>query len=80
MSRRDSRALAAHTTPELLTDPQGAALLNLGTTRFQELQKTDPEFPPPVGLGERGKRHVRGELWSYALRKRPGTIEPKGAE
>lgn len=56
--------------PELLTDPEGAALLNLGTTRFQQLQRDDPAFPRPVWLGPRGKRHVRAELVAYALGKR----------
>lgn len=54
----------------LLTDPEGAFELNLGLTRFLDLQKTDPEFPPPLWLGPRGKRHVRSELLRYALGKR----------
>lgn len=78
MSQRITRAAAAQNA-ELLTDPQGAALLNLGVTRFQELQKTDPEFPAPVWLGERGKRHVRSELWSYAMSKRRATGANGGA-
>ena len=70
-----SRRKAAHPEPapagtQLLTDPQAAAVLNLGMTRFLDLQKTDPEFPAPVWLGPRGKRHVREELIAYALRKR----------
>lgn len=74
MSRRIERA-AGQSAGELLTDPEGARLLNLGETKFLEVQKTDPEFPPPVWLGERAKRHVRGELLGWALRKR----EPLGA-
>jgi len=58
------------TTTEFLADPEGAALLNLGMTRFLELQKVDPDFPPPVWLGPRGKRHVRAELLRYAMAKR----------
>ena len=54
---------------ELLTDPQAAAFLQLGLTRFLELQK-DKEFPAPVWLGPRGKRHVRGELRDFALSRR----------
>lgn len=54
---------------ELLTDPEGAQLLKAGMTRFLELQK-DADFPPPIWLGPRGKRHVRSELLAYALRKR----------
>ncbi len=58
------------TNAEFLADPEGAALLNLGMTRFLELQKIDPDFPAPVWLGPRGKRHVRSELLRYALSKR----------
>ncbi|WP_162910904.1 helix-turn-helix transcriptional regulator [Azohydromonas sediminis] len=56
--------------PELLTDPEGAALINVGTTRFQQLQKEDPTFPKPIWLGPRGKRHVKSELVAWALSKR----------
>lgn len=58
------------TTGEFLADPEGAALLKLGMTRFLELQKTDPDFPAPIWLGPRGKRHIRSELLRYALSKR----------
>ncbi len=63
----DSRA-----DPELLTDPQGADLLQMGDTKFSEIQKR-PDFPKPVWLGPRGKRHVRSELltWALAQRDRP---------
>lgn len=77
MPARTTRRMAAPElpAPEFLTDPQGAALVNLGITRFQEVQKEDPTFPRPVWLGERGKRHVRGELLSWALgKRRRGTI------
>lgn len=53
----------------LLTDEQGRNLFNLGMTRFLELQK-EPDFPPPIWLGPRGKRHLRGALLRYALSKR----------
>lgn len=56
--------------PALFTDAEGARLLALGLTRFFELQKDDPDFPAPVWLGPRGKRHVRAELLRYALSKR----------
>lgn len=69
MSRRAERN-APNPTGEFLTDPEAARLLNLGTTKFLELQKGDPEFPQPVRFGPRAKRHVRGELLAYALRKR----------
>lgn len=54
----------------LLTDPQGANLFNVGITRFLEIQKTDPDFPAPVWLGPRGKRHFRSALLRYAMSKR----------
>lgn len=57
---------------EFLTDPEGAKLLNLGSTKFAELQRDDPDFPPPVRFGPRAKRHIRGELVAYAMRKRSG--------
>ena len=62
---------------ELLTDPQGAALFNEGMTRFLERQKEDPNFPRPIWLGPRGKRHVRTELLAYALRLRDRPADPK---
>ena len=60
---------------ELLTDPQGAALGNVGLTAFAELQH-DPEFPRPVWLGPRLKRHVRAELQAFFLSKRERIVEP----
>ena len=62
---------------ELLTDPQGAALLHEGMTRFLERQKADPKFPKPIWLGPRGKRHVRSELLAYALSLRDRPADPK---
>lgn len=60
----------------LLTDQQGADLLNMGTTRFLEEQKRD-DFPAPVWLGPRGKRHVRAELLAWALAQRERPAETK---
>lgn len=54
---------------ELLTDDQGAALLNLSTGHFQGLQR-DPGFPAAVWLGPRCKRHVRTEILAWALTQR----------
>lgn len=54
---------------DLLTDPEGAELLGLGITRFAEVQR-EPDFPAPVWMGPRGKRHVRSELLSWALSRR----------
>ena len=68
-AKRANRA-QADAAAELLTDPQGAALVNVGETRFQEIQKSDPSFPEPIWLGPRGKRHVKGELMAWALSKR----------
>lgn len=74
MSQRFTRTKAVDLpAPELLTDPQGAALVNLGVTRFQELQKSDPTFPAPVWFGPRGKRHVRTDLLAWVQRRR-GTV------
>lgn len=63
------RAAPDFNAAELLTDPQGAALLNVGATLFAELQR-EPDFPAPVWLSERAKRHVRAELLTWALRRR----------
>jgi hypothetical protein len=63
--------------PELLTDPEGVRLLREGLTRFLQRQKEDPDFPPPIWLGPRGKRHSRQELLAYAIAKRNRPAEPK---
>jgi predicted DNA-binding transcriptional regulator AlpA len=54
---------------ELLKDPEGAALLAASKSRFAELQK-EPDFPKPIWLGPRGKRHVRSELLAWAFARR----------
>lgn len=69
MARRTERT-APNPAADFLTDPEAARLLNLGTTKFAEVQKTDPTFPTPVRFGERAKRHVRTELLSWALCQR----------
>lgn len=74
MSRIRTRSVALPPEPELLKDPEGAALCNLGTTKFQQLQKDDPTFPPPVWFGPRGKRHSRRALLDWIETKRRGTI------
>ena len=68
MSRRTERQ-AAVPVAELLTDPEAARLVNVGSTRFLELQ-VEPDFPRPVWLGPRCKRHVRVELMGWALSRR----------
>jgi predicted DNA-binding transcriptional regulator AlpA len=83
MGIKSMRAAPEAAAAELLTDGQGAMLLNVGMTLFAELQR-EADFPPPVWLGERAKRHVRSELLAFALkrRKRVGTIAggPRPAE
>lgn len=56
----------------LLTDREAAALLRVGATRWFEIQRRS-DFPPPLWLGARCKRHVRGELlaWAASQRRRP---------
>lgn len=68
MSRKSAAPVSAD-PDEFLTDAEGAALLKLGASRFFEVQK-EPDFPPPVWLGPRCKRHVRSELLGWALSKR----------
>jgi predicted DNA-binding transcriptional regulator AlpA len=69
----DAAASTAIATPngdrEFLRDPDGAALLDVSESRFAELQK-EPDFPRPIWLGPRGKRHIRGELLAWALSRR----------
>lgn len=57
---------------ELLTDPEGARLLRMGVTTFFELQKQE-DFPPPIWLGPRLKRHRRGALlaWAFSKQRKP---------
>jgi len=68
--RKPARPIPAPPEKELLTDPEGAFDLGLGLSKFREIQRTDPDFPPPIWIGPRGKRHVRAELRRYALSKR----------
>jgi predicted DNA-binding transcriptional regulator AlpA len=51
---------------ELITDPEAQRLLRVGSTKFFELQKS-PDFPPPIWLGPRLKRHRRAALLKWAL-------------
>jgi predicted DNA-binding transcriptional regulator AlpA len=64
----------------LLTDPEGAARLNVGVTQFRLMQK-DADFPPPIWFGPRMKRHSERRLLGYAARKAartaPGTAEAR---
>ncbi|MCL4748393.1 MAG: hypothetical protein KJZ83_23720 [Burkholderiaceae bacterium] len=69
-NRSSRKPRLAPADAQFLTDPQGAALLGVGLTKFHELQQHDPDFPPAVWFGSRSKRHVRDELRAYALEKR----------
>jgi hypothetical protein len=53
----------------LLNDRQAAFELNCGLSKLAELQRLDPDFPAPVWLGNRTKRHFRERLRAYALLK-----------
>lgn len=72
--RKTPRPEPAQAELELLNDRQAAFDLNCGLSKLAELQRLDPDFPAPVWLGTRTKRHIRSRLREYALRKaaRPG--------
>ena len=61
-------------TAELLTDAEAEAVLGVGHTNFTAMQKL-PDFPVPIWLSPRGKRHDREELlaWARGRRARPAT-------
>ena len=64
-----------HTTSaseELLTDSELARLLRVGSTTLFELQKR-PDFPPPLWLGPRLKRHQKASVlpWLLTLHQKP---------
>lgn len=60
--------------PELLTDPEAARLLRVGVTTLFEIQKR-PDFPAPIWLGPRLKRHQRARLLAWALSQREKPAE-----
>lgn len=51
---------------ELLTDSEQAKDLNVGLTKFFEIQK-QPDFPPAIWLGPRLKRHRRRLVRAWAM-------------
>ncbi len=53
---------------ELLTDPEAARAVRVGMTSWFELQK-QPDFPPPIWLGPRLKRHRKAALMAWVLTK-----------
>jgi predicted DNA-binding transcriptional regulator AlpA len=59
-------------TEELLTDPEAARLVRVKMTKWFELQKR-PDFPPPIWLGPRLKRHQRARVlaWALSLQRKP---------
>ena len=66
-----AKKVAVLITPALLTDREGAALLNIGLRGFLALQN-EAWFPAPVVLSARAKRHVASELLAAVVnRPRP---------
>lgn len=61
----------------LLTDAEAALLLKLSLSRFFVLQKEAADFPAPLWLGPRCKRHVKSELLAWAFSKRERVVEDK---
>jgi predicted DNA-binding transcriptional regulator AlpA len=64
-------------TDELITDSEVQRLLRVGQTKLFELQKA-ADFPPPIWLGPRLKRHRRSAVLRWALSKldKPADVEP----
>ena len=65
-AKRNTRPEPAPPGQDLLNDRQDAFLLNCGISKLAELQRLDPDFPAPVWLGTRTKRHFRDRLRQYA--------------
>lgn len=74
MSKKPTRASRDEL---LLTDAEAARLLNLSQSRFFALQKEAADFPAPLWLGLRCKRHVKSELLAWAFSKRERVVEDK---
>ena len=53
----------------LLTDPQAAAELGVGLTKFYQLAQGDPDFPAPIKFGPRSTRRLRTALHEYAIKR-----------
>jgi len=67
--KKQPRAREAAPPPhdhELLTDLEARALLRLGEQAFAAVQRR-ADFPAPIWLGARSKRHVRSRLMTWAL-------------
>jgi predicted DNA-binding transcriptional regulator AlpA len=64
---------STETPPLLIDDRQACARYGIGITKWLELQRR-PDFPAPIWLGEKSKRHDVAELDKWigsALRERP---------
>jgi len=56
-------------------DPELARVLRVGVTTLFQLQKR-PDFPAPIWLGPRLKRHQRARVmaWAEKLREKPAEV------
>src|SRR5204863_45358 len=64
---------STESTPVLIDDRRACRRYDIGITKWLELQHR-PDFPPPIWLGEKSKRHDVAELdkWiASSLRERP---------
>lgn len=64
---------------ELLTDRELARLLRVGITKVFELQRR-PDFPAPLWLGPRLKRHRASRALAWALAQQERPPEPTGSD
>ena len=53
----------------LIRDREGAYVVGVGLTKWAELQ-SEPDFPPPIWLGPRSKRHDRSRLLDWLSSRR----------
>ena len=79
MATRKRRTPEPGIPREWLTDAQGAQFLNVGTTRYHELEKL-PDFPEPAWFGPRGKRRHIDALRKWAQSRRRGITVPAADE
>ena len=64
----------APASEELLTDSELASLLRVGNTKLFEIQKR-PDFPAPIWLGPRLKRHQKVRVMAWALSQNRKPVE-----
>jgi predicted DNA-binding transcriptional regulator AlpA len=60
---------------QLITDTEAQRLLAVGKTKFYAIVR-EPDFPAPLWLGPRLKRHRREALLQWALSR---ASKPEGA-